>query len=83
VARVPGRDAALAGEHVLIGEYDDRMKVMPDGTIYVGHGLDSLRGYSPDGRMIFATTATRKKTKDLLEDLAKARRGKKLVADRG
>lgn len=70
-------------ESPLLGQYDDKLEVLPDGTAYVGHGLDSLRIIAPDGSLRFQTNATRRHEKDYLRgELEKARRGRKLVADR-
>lgn len=69
-------------DDVLLGAYDDKLEVMPDGTVYVGYQFDSLRIFAPDGSLRFATNATRRNEAEYLrEEIAKARRGKKLVAD--
>ena len=74
---------AHVGDASLVGKYDDRLKALPDGRFFVGSDFDSLRGYAPDGSLFFATPQTRRRTTRVLEDLAKVRRGKRLVQDSG
>lgn len=88
VARVSpdGKSELWLGPHVegspLIGEYDDRLEVMPDGTVYLGHGLDSLRIVGADREVVWKSNATARHEEWLGEELRKARRGKKSAADR-
>lgn len=79
------------GAHVsderLIDRYDERMQVLPDGTLFVGqhdsHFTNiSLRGFSPERRLLFETNKARTRRQDDLKELAKARRSKHLAADR-
>ena len=75
------------GPHVegspLIGQHDDKLEVLPDGTTFLGgYGMSSLRIFGPDRTLLWKSNATRRHEQYLQEELEKARRGKKLVADR-
>lgn len=88
VARVhaDGRSGLWLGPHVegspLLGPYDDRLEVMPDGTAYLGNALDSLRIVGPDGQVVWKSNATARHEEWLAEELDKARKGKRSAADR-
>ncbi len=74
------------GPHVdgspLMGQYDDKIELMPDGRVYLGYNLNSLRIFAPDRSVLFKSSGTASYEKYTQEELDKARRGKKLSQDR-
>ncbi len=73
-----------APDSPLIGQYDDKLEVMPDGTTYLGHEVESLRIIGPDRQVRFMTNASRRHEREYLrEHLEKLRRGRKVAGDRG
>lgn len=64
-----------------IGRYTNRMRLYPDGRLYLAYGLDSLRVVAPNGAITWRSRATVRRDEEDLEELAKDRRGKRLVAD--
>jgi DNA-directed RNA polymerase subunit RPC12/RpoP len=75
---------ALAREgRPLLGLGDDHMTVHPDGTVYVGSDLDSLRVFDRDGNLVWMSASTRVSETGLRERIERARgKGKRLVKDR-
>jgi hypothetical protein len=66
-------------EHGAIAQLDDRLQLAPDGTVFVGHDLDSLRIFAPDGRLLWRSLAT---DEDMLRrEVEEARRPKKSARD--
>jgi hypothetical protein len=63
----------------LIGQSDNRLQLAPDGTVFVGRDLGSLRIFTPDGRPLWRSLATDEDT--LRRDLERARRPKKAARD--
>jgi len=66
-------------EQGLIGRSDDCLQLAPDGTVYVGRDLDSLRIFAPDGRLLWRSLATDEDA--LRRELEQARRPKKSARD--
>lgn len=51
-----------------MGAADDRLKLLPDGTMFVAQDFDSLRVIGPDLARLFVSNATRRFEKAMLAD---------------
>ena len=49
-----------------IGMFDELLVVSPEGFVFVGSDIDSLRVISPDGELLFMTEATREREETYL-----------------
>lgn len=75
----------LGPDALSLGSHAEFLAGMPDGSFFVtGRDTDAVRGFDAEGRRVFTSSATRElEAGYLAETLAKARRGKRLAADRG
>ncbi len=73
----------IAPDAPAIGLYAELFAGMPDGALFIAQSSDNLRGFDAEGRSTFKSHATREADSGYnAERLAKARRGKRLAADR-
>jgi hypothetical protein len=82
-----GRFFVALGPHAgdassMIGKYTRMIKGAPDGTLFLARDVDDLRILGSDGRILWTSNATRRHDEQHAKELATARRGKRLVADR-
>ena len=54
-----------------VGASDDRLKLLPDGTMFLAQDFDSLRVVGPDFGRLFVSNATRRLEKAMLADEAR------------
>ena len=73
----------MVGDTPFIGRSPDRMKGGPDGSLWIGAGFAELRLLAPDGKLVWRSAGAINSDKNQLAELATARKGKVLVADRG